>query len=127
MSVEKGAVFVSYRREDSGDAAGRLADRLVDRLGADRVFMDVDAIEPGMDYVEVLTRAVAACDVLVAVIGPGWLSAADKAGRRLDDPHDDGYQKSPARGNGQARATRHRIQLPARHLLLARLQRCHLR
>src|SRR6185437_9100205 len=84
----RGSVFVSYRREDGGDAAGRLADRLVDRLGAERVFMDVDAIEPGMDYVEAITRAVEACDVLVAVIGPSWLSAAGKHGRRLDDPHD---------------------------------------
>jgi hypothetical protein len=89
MSVAGGGgVFVSYRREDGGDAAGRLADRLVDRFGAERVFIDVDAIEPGMDYVEALTRAVAACDVLVAVIGPRWLTAADEQGRRLDDPHD---------------------------------------
>ena len=89
MSVAGGGgVFVSYRREGGGDAAGRLADRLVDRLGAERVFMDVDAIEPGMDYVEAITRAVAACDVLVAVIGPGWLAAAGDRGRRLDDPYD---------------------------------------
>ena len=68
---------MGYRREDGGDA-GRLADRLVDRFGVERVFIDVDAIEPGMDYVEALTRAVGACDVLVAVIGPDWLTAADK-------------------------------------------------
>ena len=88
MSVAgDGGVFVSYRREDGGDA-GRLADRLVDRFGAERVFIDVDAIEPGMDYVEALTHAVEACDVLVAVIGPGWLTATDKQGRRIDDPYD---------------------------------------
>ena len=90
MGVARGgSVFVSYRREDVGDAAGRLADRLVDRFGSERVFMDVDAIEPGMDYVEAIVRAVEACDVLVAVIGPGWLPAADRRGwRRLDDPSD---------------------------------------
>jgi TIR domain len=89
MSVAgDGGVFVSYRREGGSDAAGRLADRLVDRFGEERVFIDVDAIEPGMDYVEAITRAVTACDVLVAVIGPGWLTAADKRGRRLDDPND---------------------------------------
>ena len=81
-------VFVSYRREDAGDAAGRLADRLADRFGAGRVFMDVEAIEPGIDFVEAITHAVEACDVLVAVIGPGWLTARDTQGRRLDDPHD---------------------------------------
>jgi hypothetical protein len=89
MSVAGGGgVFVSYRREGGGDAAGRLADRLVDRFGPGLVFMDVDAIEPGMDYVEAITAAVAACDVLVAVIGPGWLTAGDTRGRRLDDPYD---------------------------------------
>jgi hypothetical protein len=88
MSVAGGGVFVSYRREDGGDAAGRLADHLIDRFGADRVFIDVDAIEPGMDYVEAITDAVEACDVLVAVIGPRWLSLEDSQGRRLDDPYD---------------------------------------
>ena len=86
---------MSYRRQDGGDAAGRLADRLVDRFGAERVFIDVDAIEPGIGYVEAITHAVEACDVLVAVIGPGWLTATDnwltatdKQRRRLNDPYD---------------------------------------
>jgi hypothetical protein len=89
MSVAGGGgVFVSYRRECGGDAAGRLADRLVDRFGLQRVFMDVDTIEPGMDYAEAITRAIGACNVLVAVIGPGWLTATNRRGRRLDDPYD---------------------------------------
>ena len=51
--------------------------------------MDVDTIEPGLDFAEEVTRAVAACQVLVAVIGPAWLTAADGRGRRrLDDPDD---------------------------------------
>jgi hypothetical protein len=48
----------------------------------------VDAIEPGVDFAEEIFRAVAACQVLVAVIGPGWLAMADEHGRRLDDPDD---------------------------------------
>ena len=51
--------------------------------------MDVDTIEPGLDFAEEVTRAVATCRVLVAVIGPAWLTAADGRGRRrLDDPGD---------------------------------------
>jgi len=53
------------------------------------VFIDVASIEPGVDFAEVITRAVGSCDVLLAVIGPGWLTAPDEAGqRRLDDPDD---------------------------------------
>ena len=83
-----GAIFVSYRRQDGGRIAGRLYDRLSDRFGEGRVFMDVSTIEPGVDFAEEITRAVAACQgVLVAVIGPDWLIAADERGRRrLDDP-----------------------------------------
>jgi TIR domain len=84
-----GGVFVSYRREESGYAAGRLADRLIDRFGVEQVFIDVETIEPGADFAEAISRAVDACLVLVAVIGPGWLAAADEqGGRRLDDPDD---------------------------------------
>jgi hypothetical protein len=49
----------------------------------------VDAIEPGADFAKEISRAVAACTVLLAIIGPAWLTAADERGRRrLHDPGD---------------------------------------
>jgi hypothetical protein len=88
-SAEAGGIFISYRREQASGVAGRLYDRLVDRFGEAQVFIDVASIEPGVDFADVITRAVASCDVLLAVIGPGWLAASDDAGeRRLDDPDD---------------------------------------
>lgn len=82
-------VFVSYRREDASDAAGRIYDRLAPRYGHDRVFLDIDNIPAGADFVEFLTEAVASCDVLIAVIGKRWLTIRDgKGGRRLDNPLD---------------------------------------
>ena len=83
-----GRVFISYRREDSGYPAGWLFDQLADRLGAGRVFKDVDSIEPGDDFADVITVAVQSCTVLLAVIGARWLAAAGPDGRRLDDPGD---------------------------------------
>jgi hypothetical protein len=84
-----GGVFISYRREDTRGFAGRIYDRLSDRLGSKNVFFDVDNIAPGLDFVEVLTERVAACDALVAVIGKDWLASADKTGhRRLDNAED---------------------------------------
>ncbi len=51
--------------------------------------MDVDSIEPGLDFGEVIDKAVGSCDVLLAVIGNDWLGAVDDYDRRrLDDPDD---------------------------------------
>ena len=81
-------IFISYRRQDTAGYAGRLYDRLAHHFGADRVFMDVEGIEPGLDFVDAIERAVGSCEVLIVIIGPGWL-ATDSAGkRRLDDPKD---------------------------------------
>ncbi len=82
-------IFISYRREDTAGYAGRLSDRLRDSFGKNQVFMDIETIEPGVDFVEVLTRAVGSCKVLIAVIGKIWLTVTDAEGkRRLDDPED---------------------------------------
>ena len=87
--AEGGGIFVSYRRQETSHLAGRLYDRLADRFGNSQVFIDVDTIEPGVDFAEEIFRAVAACKVLLAVIGPDWLTATDERGRRrLDDPDD---------------------------------------
>ncbi len=83
------AVFLSYRREETRHIAGRLADRLTERLGSTQVFMDVDTIEPGADFAAATVREVASCDVLIALIGPIWSTITDPRGRRrLDDPDD---------------------------------------
>jgi hypothetical protein len=51
--------------------------------------MDIDTIEPGMDFTETIRNAVTECDVFVAVIGNQWTKALDESGqRRLDDPND---------------------------------------
>src|SRR5438045_3966637 len=74
-------IFISYRREDSIAYAGRLHDRLSAHFGAEFVFMDIDTIEPGADFVEVLEQTVASCDALLAVIGKQWLTAKDDEGQ----------------------------------------------
>lgn len=84
-----GRVFISYRREETAYAAGWLYDRLADHFGRDQIFKDVDSIQLGDDFVEVITTAVSACDVLLALIGDRWLTISDEHGRiRLEDPND---------------------------------------
>ena len=82
-------IFISYRRGDDPGNTGRLFDRLQEAFKPEQLFMDVDSIEPGLDFVHVLGEKVAQCDVLIAVIGKGWLDARDAAGaRRLNNPED---------------------------------------
>jgi TIR domain len=82
-------IFISYRRDDSAGHAGRVHDRLEREFGRDLLFMDVDAIPFGADFVKVLSAEVEKCDVLLAVIGPNWLDAKGEDGnRRLDSEND---------------------------------------
>jgi hypothetical protein len=82
-------IFISYRRSDQPAMAGRLYDKLEREFGADQVFMDVDSIDLGLDFVQVLERSLSQCKALVVVIGAGWVMAKDEYGsRRLDDPDD---------------------------------------
>ena len=84
-----GRIFINYRRDDTAYPAGWLYDRLATRYGSEQVFKDVDAIDLGDDFVTVLTEAVGACEVLLALIGPQWLNITDSNGkRRLEDPDD---------------------------------------
>ena len=82
-------IFLSYRRDDSSGHTGRLYDRLSHHFGRINLFMDVDTIALGLDFVEAIQDAVGACDVLLAVIGPQWLTSTDLLGhRRLDNLED---------------------------------------
>ena len=89
MAASHLRIFVNYRREETSGHAGRLYDAFAARFGEERVFMDLDQIEPGLDFTEVISDAVASCDVVIALVGARWLSAADTMGRRrLDSPDD---------------------------------------
>ena len=82
---QKGRVFISYRRADSAAYAGRITDHLTAHFGEDAIFLDVNSIEAGLDFVKVLENAVQSCDVLIAIIGSQWL---DILNQRLGDSED---------------------------------------
>jgi hypothetical protein len=84
-----GKIFISYRRRDDPGGAGRLFDALNEAFEPDRLFLDVDSIEPGQDFVEVIEDRVAKSAILLAVIGQHWIDATDDRGnRRLDNAQD---------------------------------------
>jgi hypothetical protein len=87
--VTASKVFISYRRDDAAGDAGRLADHLYKRFGPERVFLDIETIEPGTDFVQVLHRSLKETAAVLVVIGRRWVDITDAAGvRRLDDPAD---------------------------------------
>jgi TIR domain/Carboxypeptidase regulatory-like domain len=77
-------VFICYRREDVAGHAGRLFERLAGRFGSDRVFMDVDSLEPGVRWDLAIERAISNASVVLVLIGPKWMEHV----ARLSEPAD---------------------------------------
>lgn len=82
----KDRIFISYRRADAGAVAGRLRDRL-EELFPGHVFLDVDDIAPGQDFVAAIEGNLASAAALLVVIGNQWLRGS-ASGAKLGDPDD---------------------------------------
>lgn len=83
-------IFISYRRKSSEASAGHLFADLSKRFGDSQVFMDINGGIPGGSIFELeITKALSACNVLLALIDQEWVSCTHADGRRrLDDPED---------------------------------------
>jgi hypothetical protein len=82
-------IFVSYRRQDTQSATGRLCDKLQQTFDAAQVFHDIESIDPGADFAATIAAKVSASAVVLVMIGPRWLEALGSDGRlRLHDPLD---------------------------------------
>lgn len=68
-----GKIFVSYRRVDTGAIVGRICDRLNSYFGTEKVFFDIESIPLGVDFRPYITQALAEIDVMVVLVGPGWV------------------------------------------------------
>jgi hypothetical protein len=83
-------VFISYRRDESRYQARLIHTAFCKIIPRDDVFMDVDTIPPGANFRKIIQDWVNQCEVLLALIGPGWIDASDPKTkqRRLDNPSD---------------------------------------
>jgi hypothetical protein len=81
-------IAISYRREDSSPAAGRLYDRLQAEFGKGNVFMDFDSIPYGVDFREKIRQTLEGAQLVVAVVGPNWMGPRGRGKRRINDPTD---------------------------------------
>jgi len=78
--LSEGKIFISYRREDSRDFAGRLADSLAHYFGDDRIFQDIDDIGAGVNFADVLNRTLDSSDAVIVLIGEQWQTSVDAEG-----------------------------------------------
>jgi TIR domain len=81
-------VFISYRREDAAGYAQAIYSQLERQLRRHQIFMDVDTIEPGVDFVTRIEQAIGECDVVIALIGNRWKGERNNALPRIHDPQD---------------------------------------
>jgi TIR domain len=87
------AIFISYRKKDSGGHVGHLRSDLERLYGRKAVFTDFDSLEPGQEWMEEIEKALAASDIALVVIGEGWLTSEQESAdgrmiRRLEIEED---------------------------------------
>ena len=82
-------IFISYRRADSGEITPLIQQALAARFGSGNIFFDVDSIELGSNFREVISDAVNHSDALIAVIGNKWIDMVGEDGKRRIDEKDD--------------------------------------
>jgi hypothetical protein len=83
-------VFICYRREDTRPTAGRIHDSLKSELKSNvEIFRDVKNIPYGENFITVVEKALAECDVFLPLIGSRWLGLTDEHGQRRIDAEED--------------------------------------
>lgn len=81
-------IFISYRVQDTAGETGRLVDCLKEYFDEEQLFMDIERLEPGADFTEVIERSLESCDVMLAVIGPNWEGRGQDGDLRIDNDGD---------------------------------------
>jgi hypothetical protein len=82
------SVFISYRRDDTAAAAGRVYDRLWRLLSKSRVFFDIDAIGGGEDFEAKIALEIERCDAVLIFIGQKWLNTGPDGQVRIWNAND---------------------------------------
>ena len=68
-----GGIYISYRPEDASSLAGRLYERLLGYFPQNTIFMDLDRVAHGEEFVRTIEEAIESSAILIAVIGKQWL------------------------------------------------------
>src|SRR5262249_46668611 len=88
MTEERDRIFISYRRSDAAGTTTALRKTLLERFEG-QVFHDVTGIGLGASFPDELRKQLDRAVIVLAVIGKGWLEAANEFHqRRIDFPDD---------------------------------------
>jgi CHASE2 domain-containing sensor protein len=79
---------ISYRRDDSSAISRTIKDGLDKHFGSSSVFIDIDAIQPGVHFKNKISDSIEKCDAVVVIIGKKWLGKGKAGSHRIDDPED---------------------------------------
>jgi hypothetical protein len=83
------SIFISYRRVGALVHARALFERLRHEFGPNEVFIDLEGVDYGLDFVDILNEQLNGCQVMLALIDPQWATATDRQGRRRIDREND--------------------------------------
>ena len=81
-------ISISYRRANSEAMTGRIFDRLISHFGKDAIFRDIDDIPPGIDFRVHINEMLRKTNILLAIVGPGWLGASSGGLERIQEESD---------------------------------------
>ena len=122
-----GLAFISLPPKDPGPQAQGLYLQLKGRFGSGQLFMDVNSVLVGSPWPSGVQEKLQKATVVLAIIGPAWLTVSDQYGRRrLDSPEDWvrlELQTALAQGKDIINVLAgHDIHLPSAHALPGELQ-----
>lgn len=81
-------IFVNYRGADEIWATEFVYARMTEAFGEETVFKAGNALRPGDVFSPILMEKAEMCPVMLACVGPAWLTASGFGGRRLESPDD---------------------------------------
>lgn len=86
---DRNVIFVSYRRSDTSQAAGRLRDKLAEAFPSCEVFLDVESIPGGENFNRKIAAKMRDAFCVLVLIGKHWDKSADNPGlSRLSEAYD---------------------------------------
>ncbi len=75
------SIFISYRRADAAGYVRALMSNLQIAFGNHQVFLDMETIEAGHDFANAIKEAISQCEIVLAVVGPHWLTIENEIGQ----------------------------------------------